>query len=512
VAHTEPDKSWAALAVLCTATACINLDLTVVNVAVPAFARGLHASAGDVLWVVAAYGLAFACILPAAGSLADRFGHRTAFLTGISWFGVSSVAAALAPSAGLLAVARFACGVGAAVLYPTTLAIIGDLYPPGQERQRAISVWVGLSSVGLLLGPLTGGTLIDRLGWHTAFLIAPPLCFGMLACGRALIPSDVHRLDVPVDIVGVLLSALGLAAVLFALIQGQQLGWLTPTVPAAAAAGALLLGAFVLWEPRAPHPMIDFGLFRFRDFSTGTLALAIPYFALPAWGLFLSQYLQFVLGASALSTGLVLAPTAAGQFGGALLAPALMRRLGPNRVAVVGLSLSATAIASFLVHALSSNLPEVASSRFIDGVGSGLLVIAATDTIMRSLEPARHGVGIAVGTATRSVPSILGVALFGSVVAVTYRHELRSSMSLPPSLRQGATESIGASTDAAASLPHGVAVRLLGHADSAFSYAFHVMTVLTLVSFAVAVAVTWKFLPAQESADRLDLDGLEGAA
>ena len=366
---TQKDRRRAALAVLCTATVCINLDLTVVNVAVPSFARGLHASAADVLWVVAAYGLAFACVMPAAGSVADRFGHRRAYLAGVAWFGVSSVTAALAPTAQLLAVARFACGAGAAVVYPTTLAVIGDLYPPGRSRQRAISVWVGLSSLGLLLGPLSGGALIDRLGWHTAFLIAPPLCLGILLCGRALIPPDVHRVDVPVDLVGVLLSALGLGAVLFSLIQGQQRGWLTPTVPAAAAVGAFLLGSFVLWEPRASHPMIDFGLFRLRDFSAGTLALAIPYFALPAWGLVLTQYLQFVLGASALSTGLVLAPTAAGQLGGALLAPALMRRLGPNRVAVVGLSLSATAIASFLVHGLSSSLPEVASNRFIDGLG-----------------------------------------------------------------------------------------------------------------------------------------------
>jgi MFS transporter, DHA2 family, multidrug resistance protein len=510
--NSQRDRRRAALAVLCTATVCINLDLTVVNVAVPSFARALHASAADVLWVVAAYGLAFACVMPAAGSLADRFGHRKAFLTGVAWFGVASVTAAAAPTAQLLALARFACGVGAAVVYPTTLAVIGDLYPPGRGRQRAISVWVGLSSLGLLLGPLSGGALIDRLGWHTAFLIAPPLCLGILLCGRALIPPDVHRVDVPVDLVGVLLSALGLASVLFALIQGQQLGWLAPLVPGAAAAGALLLGAFVVWEPRAPHPMIDFGLFRLRDFSAGTLALAIPYFALPAWALVFSQYLQFVLGASPLSAGLVLAPTSAGQFLGALLAPGLVRRLGMNRAAVLGLSLSGAAIAAFLVHGLSSSLAEVAANRFVDGMGAGLLVIASTDSIMRGLEPARQGIGIAVATATRAVPSILGVALFGSAVAVTYRHELKSSLSLPLSLRHGATESISASTDAAATLPHGVAVRLLDHADSAFAYAFHLMTVLTLVSFAVAAAVAWNLLPAREPADRVDPDGLERAA
>jgi EmrB/QacA subfamily drug resistance transporter len=510
--NSQKDRRRAALAVLCTATVCINLDLTVVNVAVPSFARALHASAADVLWVVAAYGLAFACVMPAAGSLADRFGHRKAYLTGVAWFGVSSVTAAAAPTAQLLALARFACGVGAAVVYPTTLAVLGDLYPPGRGRQRAISVWVGLSSLGLLLGPLSGGALIDRLGWHTAFLIAPPLCLGILLCGRALIPPDVHRVDVPVDFVGVLLSALGLASVLFALIQGEQRGWLAPSVPGAAAVGALLLGAFVFWELRAPHPMIDFGLFRLREFSAGTLALAIPYFALPAWALVLSQYLQFVLGASPLSAGLVLAPTAAGQFVGALLATGLVRRLGMNRAAVLGLSLSGAAISAFLVHELSSSLAEVATNRFVDGMGAGLLVIASTDSIMRGLEPARQGIGIAVATATRSVPSILGVALFGSVVAMIYRHELRSSLSLPPSFRHGATESISASTDAASSLPPRVGHRLLEHADSAFSYAFHVATVVTLASFAVAAVVAWNRLPVRQPADRVDVDGLESVA
>ncbi len=506
------DRRWAALAVLCVATVCINLDLTVVNVAVPAIARGLDASTADVLWVVTAYGLAFACVLPAAGSLADRFGHRRAFLAGVTWFGVSSAAAALSPTPELLTAARLACGIGAAVIYPTTLAIIGDIFPAGRERQRAISFWVGLSSVGLLIGPVFGGDLIDRLGWQTAFLISPPLCLAVLALGRMLIPPDAHRLSVPIDVIGVLLSAFGLAAALFALIEGQQRGWLSPAVPAAALAGCALLLVFVGWELRAPHPMIDFGLFRIRDFTAGTLALAIPYFALPAWALFLSQYLQFVLDASAFTAGLVLAPTALGQLSGAVVAPWLMRRLGANGVAVLGILLSGAAIGAFLVHGLASSLLLVCANRFVDGVGAGLLVIPATDAIMRCLEPARQGVGIAVGTATRSVASILGVAVFGSVVALTYRREMGTPEFVPQHLRRKAGESIGASTDASASLPPRAAARLLAHADDAFSIAFHVATAITLVAFAMTAVVAWKLLPSRELAERRDLDVLEEGA
>lgn len=504
------ERRWAALAVVCAATACINLDLTVVNVAVPAIARGVSASADDILWIVTAYGLAFACVLPAAGALADRFGHRRAFLTGTVWFGLSSAIAATAGSPAVLTFARLGTGVGAAVVYPTTLAIIGDMFPDGRERQRAISFWVGIGSIGLVLGPVFGGDVIDRFGWSSAFLISPLVCVFIVGLGLVLVPRDRNKSAEPVDVVGVVVSALGLAAVLYAAIEGPQAGFLSLAVPATFALGAALFVAFVWWESHIAHPMVEFGLFRNREFAAGTLALAIPYFALPAWGLFLSLYLQFVLGASAFVAGLVIAPAAVGQLCGAILAPSLMRRLGANVVAATGATFSLVAVAFFVTDRLTASLPLISFDRFVDGLGLGLLVIPATDAVLRGVSPSREGVGIAVSTATRSVASIIGVALIGSLMAVSYRWKMGGADYVPDGSRQKAVESIRASVDAARSLAPDVSQKLLRQADAAYSVSFRLATVVTVVGLIVTIFATFRLLPGREAVVRSELDVVRG--
>jgi EmrB/QacA subfamily drug resistance transporter/reactive intermediate/imine deaminase len=496
------DARWLALIVLCVPVVLLNVESTVVNVALPTLVRELRASSSQLLWIVDGYGLAFACLVLTAGAFADRLGRRRVLLAGLAWFGASSALAAAARSAEVLIAARCAMGAGAALLYPTSLAIITHLFPDSGERARAISVWAGVGTVGIVLGPLVGGLLVDRFGWGAPFLINVPICAALLVLTPLLVRTGGARRPAPVDLPGLLSCALGLALLLYGVIALPEHGWGAQATLLPLTLGATLLAFFLWWERRCAQPMVDLRLFGVPEYAAASATIAVVYFALVGWSLLLTQHLQFVLGTDASTAGLCLVPMAVGQLGGAIAAPRLAARLGRNVVVAAGVALVGLATLAFAVDALVATLPLIVVNRLLEGIGIGLVVVPTTDSVMRSVPPERSSTGSAVNDTTRMTGAILGVGVLGAVFAAGYAARLGALPFVPEGLREQAAGSVGASFAVAGSLPEPTAAQLLDAARGAFTGSLHVTTLVSVAIIAVAGAIAWRGLPRRESRGR----------
>jgi EmrB/QacA subfamily drug resistance transporter len=489
---------WLALLVLCVPTVLLNVEGTVLNVAIPQLVEGLGASGPQLLWILDAYSLFFACLVLTAGALADRFGRRRVLWLGVAAFGASCAWAALSSSPPLLIAARCTMGLGAALLYPTSLALIVHLFDEPAERARAISIWVAGGTVGIILGPLAGGLLIDRFGWGAAFGLSVPLCVVVLVALPLLVPDGGARHRSPIDLPGLLTSAPGLALLLYGVIAGPEAGWSAPEVLVPLLSGCALFAGFVWWELRCAHPMVDLALFRVREFVAASVTIATVFFALVGWTLLLSQYLQFVLGLDAFTTGLCLAPAALGQLVSAATARRLMRAAGRRTTILIGIALLAGSTAAFAWPPLVATVPLVVLNRFVEGLGIGLAFIPATDSVMRCVSPERSSVGSAVNDTTRMTAAMLGLGVLGTITAVVYGARIGSLPFVPADLREHASSSVGSAFGVAAQLPHAAAAQLLDAARRAFVVALHVTTYVSVAIMGAAGLVAWRGIPRHE--------------
>ena len=281
----------------------IGVDNTILNVALPSIVRALDASGSQLQWMVDAYTIVFACLLLTAGSIGDRYGRRRTLLFGLAWFGVFSALASTASSPGMLIAARALMGVGGAFIFPTTLSILTNTFRDPAERARAIGVWAGVAGIGIAIGPVVGGLLVERFGWGSVFLINVPVCAVTFVLARWLVPDTSAREESPLDPIGALLSIAGLVALLFAIIEVPNHGWVAPDVVASFVIGLVFIGLFAAWEAHTPRPMLDVRFFRNPRFSAASATITLTYFALFASTFLLTQYFQFVLGYSALESG-----------------------------------------------------------------------------------------------------------------------------------------------------------------------------------------------------------------
>jgi EmrB/QacA subfamily drug resistance transporter len=298
---------WRTLAVLSLSLVIIGLDNTILNVALPTLQDALHASASKLQWMVDAYLLVFAGLLLVFGTLGDRFGRKLALQAGVSIFGIASLGALVADTAGQLIAVRAAMGVGAALIMPATLSIIANVFPP-DERGRAIGVWAALAAIGIGLGPLAGGLLLEWFDWPAVFLLNVPFAAAALALGIPYVPESRDPRPGSFDALGAVLSTAGFTALVYAIIEAPGEGWSSGLVLGSLAVAAVLLGAFVWWERRTAEPMLDLGFFRSRSFSVGTAAVSLAFFALLGGIFALTQYLQFAHGYSAIEAGAVMSP------------------------------------------------------------------------------------------------------------------------------------------------------------------------------------------------------------
>jgi EmrB/QacA subfamily drug resistance transporter len=492
---TAYQRRWWALAVLCLSLVVLAMDNTILNVALPTLARDLGATASQLQWMVDSYILVFAGLLLTMGALGDRFGRKLTLNAGLLVFAAGSAASAVAGAPEVLIASRAAMGVGAALIMPSTLSIITNVFPP-KERGRAIGVWAGVAGLGIVLGPVIGGWLLERFWWGSVFLINLPVVAVAIGAGWPLVPESRDPNATPLDPVGAALSVAALVTLVYGIIQAPQDGWTDPPVLGAFGVAAVLAVAFGWWERHVPHPMLPMAFFRDPRFSAASGAIAMVFFALFGSVFLLTQHLQFVLGYTPLQAGVRILPVAVLMVA-APLAARLTERVGTKLVVVAGLLIVAGALWLLAAVQLGDGYGLVAGALALLGTGMGLTVAPATESIMGSLPLAKAGVGSAMNDTTRQVGGALGVAVLGSILASGYGAAIQPALrDAPPPIAQAAGDSIGAAATIAAQLgPQGQG--LLEAARSAFLQGMGDAVQVAAGVAALAALLVLLFLPAR---------------
>ena len=330
-------RRWKTLAVLSLSLVIIGLDNTILNVALPTLQHEFDASPSKLQWMVDSYLLVFAGLLLVFGVLGDRFGRKRALQAGISIFGLASLGALVADSADQVIAVRAAMGVGAALIMPATLSVIANLFT-GKERAKAIAIWAALAAVGIGLGPLTGGLLLEWFDWSSVFMVNVPFAAAALLLGIRYVPESRDPRPGSFDLPGAALSTAGFSLLVYAIIEAPGQGWTSGLILGLLAASVVLLGTFLWWERRTDEPMLDLNFFSSASFSVGTTVVSIAFFGLLGGIFALTQYLQFVHGYSAIKAGAIMSPIALGLMMGAGSSSMAAERLGVARVVAAGLS------------------------------------------------------------------------------------------------------------------------------------------------------------------------------
>jgi EmrB/QacA subfamily drug resistance transporter len=413
---TSSRRPWALLAVAL-ATFMTYLDNNIVNVALPAIQRDLHLTTSGLEWIVSGYILVFAGLLLAGGRLADAFGRRRLFLVGLAVFTGASLVAGLAGSAGLLVTARAVQGLGAALVTPTTLAIISAAYPKPRERATAVGIWAGVGGLALALGPLLGGVLAQHASWGWIFEINVPVGIATLLLGAWAVTESREPVRRRLDLPGLVLSALALTALTWALIEGSPRGWTSGLVLGAFGLAALAGLAFVAVEQRWTDPMVEVSLFRDRIFSGGVVAMMLWAFGLFGIYFFTSLYLQDVLGFSPTEAGLAFLPMALCMVTGAVLSERIARTLGASRVVGSAMLLMGVGIATVSLLGAGASYLALMPSFVVIGIGGGLTT-PLTATVLGAMPGERAGVASGLFNASREVAGLLGITVIGAILSV----------------------------------------------------------------------------------------------
>jgi EmrB/QacA subfamily drug resistance transporter len=429
----------------------INLDTTIVNVALPSLVRQLGASTTDLQWVVDAYNLVFAAFVLAAGSLSDRLGRKGMLLSGLGLFGAASLAGSFATSAGQLVAARAVMGVGAALIFPATLSLISNVFTERRERAKAIGLWGATVGVGIATGPIVGGWLLEQFWWGSVFLFMVPIAAVIAALVAAFVPPSRDPSTPPLDLRGLLLSAAGMGTLVYSVIEAPNWGWGSARTAAGFAVGVLLLGGFAAIERRIPHPMLDVRLFRNLRFTAASGSVAICFFALMGFIFLITQYFQFVKGFTPFTTGVRLLPVALSVGASSVLGTRLAVRVGNKAIVTTGMVLFGGALLWISTATEGTSYGIIAAQMLVLGTGMGLTSAPATEAIMGAVSTEKAGVGSAVNDATRLLGATLGVAVIGSVAASLYSSRLTSTLprGLPGQAVSAAQGSVGGAVEAA---------------------------------------------------------------
>jgi len=409
-------RSWALLAVSL-ATFMTYLDNNIVNVAMPAIQRDLHLGTAGLEWVVSGYILVFASLLLAGGRFGDLYGRRRLFMAGLGVFTVASLAAGLASNVGILVASRAVQGLGAALVTPTTLAIISAAYPSARERTRAVGIWSAVGALALAFGPLLGGLISQHASWGWIFFINVPVGIATMALGYWAIPADVRSNTTPrrIDMPGLASSAVALFALTYALIEGHDQGWTSLPIAASFVTAALAGVVFTLVESRADEPMVDVSLFADRVFSGGIMAVVMWGFGLFGIYFFTSLYLQNVLGFSPTRAGTAFVPMALLMAVGATVSDRLARAMGPHRSVGLAMLLMAVGIASVSLLGRDASYLDLMPSFALIGIGGGLSV-PLTAMVLGAMPVEAAGVASGIFNAAREVAGLLGITVIGAIL------------------------------------------------------------------------------------------------
>ncbi len=473
-------RRYLVLATVCLAAFAINLDTTIINVALPALGRQLHATTRDLEWIVDGYNLAFAALVLTAGSFGDRFGRRPALLVGLGGFAVASGVGAAMQSSGALVVVRFVMGVCAAIIFPTTLSIITNTFPDRSERAKAIGLWGAVTGIGVAVGPITGGLLLAHFGWPSVFLALVPVAVVALAATLRWVPESSDPGQARLDPVGLLLSSAAIGLLVYTIIEAPGRGWTAPLTLAGFVTATVLTVAFVVVERGKQQPMIDVSLFRRPAFSAASGAVTVAFFALFGFIFLVTQYFQFIRGYGSLSTGARILPVAATIALGSIIGVALASRIGTRIVVMTGLLLLAASFAWISVSPTFMSYGQIVAQMVLMGFGLGMTTAPATESILSVLPPAKAGVGSAVNDATREAGGTLGVAVLGSIFTSLYASHLgnTSFTHLPASILDSAKNSVAAALHVVGAAPAATQHPLLDDVQTSFMSGFHIACVV----------------------------------
>ena len=442
------------LAVLCLCAFAVNVDTTLVNVALPTLVRELDAGTRELQWIVDAYTLTFAALVLAFGALSDRYGRREALVAGLVVYGTGNLLASLTDGATALIATRAVMGVGAAIIFPTTLSIIVQVFTDRAARAQAIGLWGASTGLAVALGPIVGGALLESSSWQATFAVKVPVALAAIALVVAVVPTSKDPSTPRLDLPGLVLSALAIGLVVFAVIEAPEAGWTSGQTVATFAAGAAAIAGFVWWEGRTRSPMLDLGLFRSARFSAASASVTVAFFALAGFIFLITQYFQFLKGYGPLETGVRLLPVATFVALTSVLGTKLAVRIGNKLVISTGLGLLAIAYAWISTVAVETSYAEIAAQMVVLGSGMGLTGAPATESIMGAVSKAKAGIGSGINDTTRELGATLGVAVIGSVYASLYAARLDGGVlaGLPAEAEEAAGESIGAAVIAASEL------------------------------------------------------------
>ncbi|MDL4772267.1 MFS transporter [Actinomadura xylanilytica] len=502
-----PDnRRWWGLGALAFALLALGFDMTILNVALTTLSEDLHASTSRLQWIVDAYVLVFAALLLPAGLLGDRFGRKRLLLAGMVIFGAASLGGALADGPGGIIVARAVMGIGAAIITPLSMSLLPAVFPP-EERTRAVAVWSAAMALGLPLGPLLGGWLLEHFWWGSIFLINVPVVAIAAVAVAFLLPESRDPSAPRVDWPGSVLSMGGLAGLVYGVTEGPARGWTDPVVPGAIAGGLVLLACFVGWERRLDQPMMDVGLFRDRTFLwavaagvLGTLVMSGTLFVLP-------QYLQVIQGNSVFGTGLRLIPMLLGLMAGGLATDRLSARTGNKAITVAGLFVLAAGLGIGALTGVGDSYTFTGAWLGVLGLGIGLTMVPAMDTVLGTLPENQMGRGAGLVQTLRQTGGALGIAGLGSLLSSIYRDRLETG-SLPGTGTGGAaSEAANAAAETARGSLGGAAAvagrlgdgALMASARDAYVGGMGAtLTACAVAALATAVLV-WVFAPGRRT-------------
>jgi EmrB/QacA subfamily drug resistance transporter len=493
---------WKTLAVLALSLVIIGLDNTILNVALPTLQDQFDASASSLQWMVDSYLLVFAGLLLVFGTLGDRLGRKRALQAGVSIFGLASLGALVADTAGQVIAVRALMGVGAALIMPATLSIIANVFPE-DERGKAIGIWAALAAIGIGLGPLAGGLLLEWFDWSAVFLVNVPFALAALLLGIRYVPESRDPRPGRFDLTGAALSTAGFSVLVYAVIEAPEEGWLSGLILGLLGVAAVLLALFLWWERRTPEPMLDLRFFQNPRFSVGTAAVSVAFFALLGAIFALTQYLQFAHGYSAIEAGAIMSPVALGLVMGAGSSNRAVQHVGTARVVSAGLTGLAVVLAAPLLWTADTGYGPLLLWFFGLALSMGWVMAPATTAVVSAVPPERSGVASAMNTVARMVSGALGVAVVGSLVNSLYAEKVGDSLGALPAPAQGAAEeSIGAAATIAGQLPPEARNGVLSSAGDAFTHAMGIgLTVSAALSLVAAVSVA-RWLPAKAARTR----------
>jgi EmrB/QacA subfamily drug resistance transporter len=478
----------AALAVICLSVFVVSVDATIVNVALPTLSRELDADTADLQWIVDAYTLVMAGLMLSVGSLSDRFGRRGWLSAGLALFAITSVYAAQVDSADALIWARAAMGVGAAVIFPTTLSLITNIFVDPVKRAKAIGLWAAMVGVGVAAGPISGGWLLEHFSWGAVFMVNVPVAVVAIIGGILFVATSRDPAAPRVDVPGLILSSIGITALVYTVIEAPNWGWGSAHTAAGIGVAVAVLAGFAWWERRSSHPMLDVTVFMNRRFSGGSLAVTAGFLTLFGFIFVITQYFQFIKAYSAFETGVRLLPVAVSIAVASIIGPRIVERIGTTAVVVAGLVIFAAGLGWASTVDASTSYVVIAAQMVLLGGGLGLTTAPATESIMGSLSADKAGVGSAVNDTTRELGGTLGVAIVGSVFASIYSSRLDSDSAvsaLPAEVRETMERSMAAAQRVVSELPQGVMPDVREAVDTAF---LDGMQIGSLVSAAIALA------------------------